>query len=106
MKKRILSALLIFSMLAGMCPAGVLAAPEPDGTGELRLTLHRSGALAETGFAVKLAGPSGGLEGTLQADRGAEAPAITLDGIADGSYTLTVTAQFRIHVMERKDSAT
>ena len=91
MKKRLLSAILILSMLIGMCPIRAMAASE-TGTGELRLTIHRSGAMADTCFAVKLAGPTGELERTLQAEKGIDAASLTLTGIADGSYTLTVTA--------------
>lgn len=69
------------------------AAPEAIAdTGELRLTMHRSDAMATTDFTVKLAGPSGEKEKELHTELNIDASSLTLDNIADGSYTLTVTA--------------
>ena len=104
MKKRLLSAILLLSMLIGMCPVRAMAASE-TATGELLLTMRRSddkrvdeakrvaGTWAETDFTVKLTNAGGyKQEKNLHAEQGAEVSSLGLTGIADGSYTLTVTA--------------
>lgn len=95
MKKRILSCLLICALVLGLCPLGALAAPETaEVTGELRLVVNRAGAVAETEFIARLTTPSGQpyREGRVQAAQGQSECALHLADIADGRYTLTLTA--------------
>ena len=95
MKKRILSCLLICALVLGLCPLGALAAPETaEANGELRLVLNRAGAMAETEFIARLATQDGQpyREGRIQAAQGQSECALHLADIADGRYTLTLTA--------------
>ena len=93
MKNRFLSATLIFAILANTCLVNALAVSRTvSDTGELRLTMHRSGAMAETGFAVELTGPAGTRKEVLSAGKDVKETSLTLTELANGSYNLTVAA--------------
>lgn len=93
MKKRFLSCLLICCMLLGLCPAGALAAPA-EGHGELRLTLHRFGAVAPVEVTATLADGGGKTlrQERVQAGQGETRVNLHLADISDGHHTLTLTA--------------
>ncbi len=92
MRKRVLSWLLVVCLALGLCPLGAAAAEGP--TGELTLTLHRSGALARTEFELLLTAREGQerFHERVTAPQGAAACGAHLSAIPDGRYTLTLTA--------------
>ncbi len=95
MKKRLLSCLLICTLVLGLCPMWTMAAePAGEPTGELRLTLYRSGAVAQTAFSAQLTAKEGQLvkTGAVTAAQGEGQCTIYMGDIPDGRYTLTLTA--------------
>lgn len=96
MKKRLLSCLLVCALVLGLCPVWALAAPTAgEPTGELRLTLYRSGAVARTEFSAQLTAKESQTtkSTTVTAGQGEGQCAIYLGDVPDGRYTLTLTAQ-------------
>ncbi len=94
MKNRILSALLVCSLLFSGLPLKASAAEVDNAYGELALTVVRPEANAETEFTAKLTNASDIVKTetkTLAAKRDEET--VTITDIADGEYTLTVEAE-------------
>lgn len=93
MKKRILNLALALCLVLNLCPASALASSA--GNGELCLTMHRTGAVAKTTFALELQGADGSAVKTasLTAAQGESVSAVSIADIPDGTYTLQLQAE-------------
>lgn len=107
--KRMMTAVLSMILVISMTVSSVMAMPvaeEGEGqvalsslvsySGELRLTIHRIQALAETAFTVALRSESGNDKTTsVTAPAGSAEPiTVAMNDIEDGVYTLTVSAPY------------
>jgi len=96
MRKRNLSFALALALILNLCPVQALASsPVPGGNGELCLTLHRSGAVAETEFSLRLEGADGSdvKTASVTAPKGETTHAVSMSDIPDGTYTLYISAK-------------
>ena len=91
MKQRALSWVLTVCLVLGLCPVAQAA---EGAAGELALTLHRAGAVAQTEFDLRLTAQDGQdtFSDKFAAPQGAAECKAHLSAIPDGRYTLTLTA--------------